>query len=183
MPRNVRSSNVSSNQLNGMMLYHEPKRTVYYDIFSKKGYIINNAEAREYLLYSTRYSGMGLLGFFIFYATNNLVVSLVCAVVGLVLLEVLFRFKFLYKLPSINNYKRPKKAGYVAETAERDSYFKIILLIVCGILFALMIGSYMSNGLYDTTLTTILAYALVYGSLFISMLNVLALFKKIKNRN
>lgn len=183
MAQNVgRGGNIRSADLNGINLYQEKKRTVYYDIFTKNGYIINNAEARTYLLFSARYALAALVGCLVYYINNNLVVCLAVGLAVLVVLEVLFRKTYLYKLPEIKNYQRPKKAGYIAETAEKESYLRIVLLIICGVLLALMIASNTRNGVYKDQLSVVLAYVVTFGALFVAMLNVVALFKKLRNR-
>lgn len=183
MAQNVgRGGNIRSADLNGVNLYQEKKRTVYYDIFTKNGYIINNAEARTYLLYSARYATAALIGCLVFYINNNLLICLGVALAVLVVLEVLFRKTYLYKLPEIKNYQRPAKAGYIAETAEKESYLRIILLIVCGVLLAVMIGMNTKNGVYKDQLSVVLAYVVTFGALFVAMLNVVALIKKIRNK-
>ena len=180
MKQNNRNGLVASN-LNGMLIYQEKKRTVYYDIFTKKGYIITNLDVRTYLIYSTRYSLFALLGFFLYYLTNAIEISFLIPIMLLLVAEILFRTTYLYRLTSIKNYERPKKAGYIEETANNESYIKIVLLIVLGILLAIMIGNNMNNGLYKTRILVIMAYIVTYGALFIALLNIVALYKKIKS--
>ena len=178
---NRNNNDIKIANLNGLMLYHDKKNSVYYDIFTRNGYILTNAEARKYLLYSARYTFAIMAGCIIFYITNDLKLSALLTLIATVIMELLFRFTFIYKLPVIENYKRPRKPGYIQQTAENDSYFKIILLIVCGILFALMIATNAKLSDYDL-LTTILSYVVTYGSLFIAVLNIVALIKKISSK-
>ncbi len=184
MARNVspRGNNIRSADLNGMMLYQEKKRTVYYDIFTKNGYIINNAEARTYLLYSARYAMAALIACAVYYATNNLVAMLLSGIAAVAVSEVLFRKAFLYKLPLIKNYDRPKKPGYIQEMSDNESYFKIILLIIVGILLAVMISLNNRNGVYKDTLSVVLAYVITFGALFVSMMNLVVLFRKMRKK-
>lgn len=182
MAQNVGRGNIKTTDLTGLFLYQEKKRTVYYDIFTKNGYIINNAEARTYMLWSTRYSTLLLIGCLIFYATNNLLLSILTPIAGIGIAEFVFRKAFLYKLPEIKNYKRPEKAGYIDETAEKESYFRIILLILSGFLLAFIIGSNINSGVYKDQLSVVVGYVVAFGALFVAMLNVVALIKKLKNK-
>ena len=88
--------------------------------------------------------------------------------------------RFMHKQP--DPAARRKKAGYIAETAEKESYLRIVLLIICGVLLALMIASNTRNGVYKDQLSVVLAYVVTFGALFVAMLNVVALFKKFRNK-
>ena len=181
MSNRTRSNTLFASDLTGMRIFQEKKRTVYYDIFNRNGYIITNAETRKYVGWSARYSAMGLIGCLVYYLSRNLVAGVIVGLAGVIILEYLFRKLFLHKLPEIKGYKPAKKPGYIDETAQGESYFKIILLIIAGILMMLMMGMNIKSQKMDT-ITLVLSYVVMYGSAFLAVMNAIALYRKIRDR-
>ena len=75
MANSVGRNTMKASDLRGVSIYQEKKRTVYYDVLNKNGYIINNAEVKNYMLFSNRHTAIALGAVVIYYLTNNVVLS------------------------------------------------------------------------------------------------------------
>ena len=139
MANSVGRNTMKASDLRGVSIYQEKKRTVYYDVLNKNGYIINNAEVKNYMLFSNRHTAIALGAVVIYYLTNNVVLSVGLGIAALIATEIVFRKTFLHKLPEITAYERPKKQSYVDSIATDETVTRIILLIVIGILLQQLI--------------------------------------------
>ena len=171
---------IKTTDLRGLFIYQEKKRTVYYDIFNKSGYILNNAEIKNYLMYSGRYSGMALVGCLLYYMTGNVPLAVGVAVAGLIILEIVFRKAFLHKLPEIRNYERPEKQKYVDYVAENESLTRMGLILLATVLLVAVLIYNIMTGVYKDQLSVIISYLVIAGAAVFFVLNVIAVFKKLK---
>ena len=125
--------------VSGWHVYKDDRgRAVYYDVFSKTGYILANNEER-YKQFSMRFV-MGLIGFILILMFNMPI--WLCALVGVGVYAFLeFRFrKFLATLPRIENFKCNEKMKSEAsiKTLETNKVIlKMVLLIALSVLIIL----------------------------------------------
>ncbi len=183
MANSVGRNTMRASDLRGVSIYQEKKRTVYYDMFTKSGYVINNAEVRNYMLFSNRHTAIALGAVVIYYLTNNVVLSVVAGIAALVIMELVFRKTFLQKLPEIKNYQRPHKQSYVDSIATDETVTRILLLILIGVLLAFMLIYNIATGIYKDQLSVIMSYMVVVGAVILTVLHTIALIKKLTNRN
>ncbi|MBE6104277.1 MAG: hypothetical protein E7193_05220 [Erysipelotrichaceae bacterium] len=183
MANSVGRNTMKASDLRGVSIYQEKKRTVYYDVLNKNGYIINNAEVKNYMLFSNRHTAIALGAVVIYYLTNNVVLSVGLGIAALIATEIVFRKTFLHKLPEITAYERPKKQSYVDSIATDETVTRIILLIVIGILLAFMLIYNIATGVYKDQLSVIMSYMVIAGAIVLTVLHGIALIKKLTNKN
>lgn len=126
---------IDAKSLTGLFIDQDPKRgCIFYDIFTKKGYIITNQDVKTYNIYSLSLP-IGIMAAYVLTIIN--VEFKYAALIGLVVylfLKVLFRFKFIYTLPEIPDYKRKNKESFITSMAKKYSPARL------GILFALLVA-------------------------------------------
>ena len=131
--------------VSGWHVYKDDRgRAVYYDVFSKTGYILANNEER-YKQFSMRFV-MGLIGFILILMFNMPIWLCVLAGVGVyAFLEFRFR-KFLATLPRIENFKCNEKMKSEASIKTLDTnkiILKMVLLLALAVL--IIINAYNEN--------------------------------------
>jgi uncharacterized membrane protein len=119
--------------VSGWHVYKDERgRAVYYDIFSKTGYILANNEER-YKQFSMRFV-MGLIGFILILMFNMPIWLCVLAGVGVyAFLEFRFR-KFLATLPRI---EKMKSEASIKTLETNKVILKMVLLIALSVLIVL----------------------------------------------
>lgn len=128
-----------TNNVSGMHIYKDERgRAVYYDVFSKTGYILANNEAR-YKQFSMRFM-MGIIGFVLMMLFNMPI--FVDVIVGLGVygfMEYKFR-QFLKTLVHVENFKcdEKMKSQQSIKTLETNKVIiKMVLLIALSILIVI----------------------------------------------
>lgn len=119
------------------MYLDEKNQDVYYDVFTKTGYIIKEDKAKKFDMYKNRYilvfMGAILSVNFLFDLTWTIIASLIL----LIALEYSFRFKFLKSCPMIMNFKKGKKAQFETHENKGKEIVRIILyLLFAGLIIA-----------------------------------------------
>jgi len=119
-------------EINGFSIYHEPNvGTLWYDIFTKKGYIMVTSDLQQYLLYNSVLP-IGVLIALLLYFILKL--GIVIALIGFILInvigEIYFRYSFFYKLPVAKNWSRPQNQSISVRLAERYSATRLVLLMI-----------------------------------------------------
>ena len=87
MANSIGRNTMKASDLRGVSIYQEKKRTVYYDVLTKSGYVINNAEVRNYMLFSNRHTAIILGAVVIYYLSNNVVLSVGLGIAALIAVE------------------------------------------------------------------------------------------------
>lgn len=166
-------SNVS---VSGMHIYLDERgRSIYYDVFSKCGYVLTNNENR-YRQYSMRFI-LGLIGFILTLMFN--LPYWLCILVGVLVYAFMeYKFRtFLKSLVKIENFKCDEKAKKTSTLKQMETN-KIIIKFICLILFSILIifnaknEGYTGWLLYLNYAISVLsfAYALDHGKeLFVRM--------------
>ena len=102
---------IKAKDLTGLSIYQDPKRgTIFYDIFTKKGYILTSGDVKTYTIYTS----MLPLCFIVAFAAMSLfkldyIAALVIFLVLYAGVMVLFRIKFFYTLPEAEGFKPIKR--------------------------------------------------------------------------
>lgn len=174
--------NIKTSDLNGLFIYQDPKSgTVYYDILTKKGYVLTTSDIKTYTIYSSMFSLCLLLSMGLTYFAN---IKLTTALIIFVLLyigsELLFRFAFFYKLPEADNFKPFKRDSIITMFAKKLSVQRLIVLIILLVALVILMPIYanMSNftGL-ELYITYIIEALLIAGTI----ISIAALISKKKN--
>ena len=122
---------IKASELSGLFIYQDPKRgPVFYDIFTRNGYILTSSDVRIYSIYAAMLPmclivSLAMVSLFGLPYTNALIVFAAM----MILSEIFFRIFFFYKLPMIENYKRPKKDNIVVSFAKDYSRTRLYILI------------------------------------------------------
>lgn len=152
--------------------------SIYYNFFDKKGYIVPKGEEQRFSLIEYRYSiiliVLVLLGDYFKTFSNTLAIGIAAAIV----LEIYFRFFFLKKYKTLENFNRDNKVSKLKKIIQGGEKEKAIMRFVAyGLLSVLVvINAFQQN--YDTvflSLSCILSAICIYSA----GLNAIA-FTKIK---
>lgn len=172
---------VKAHDLDGMFIYHDKKnRVVYSNPFTKKGWIINDIDARDYLQYSMRimYAAFGVLFGFIFF--KNVLFAFIVGLIVYLVTTGFFVFKFLPRLPVIENFEKPEQEPYIIRNAKIQTKTSSVLMMI----MAFSMGIFLIyNGFHNNyTGVSLVCDLLLAGiALVFGVLNLLVLIYQIKH--
>ena len=130
---------IKASDLSGIFIFQDPKRgTVFYDIFSRKGYILTSSDVRIYTVYSAMFPlciVMAMLCVSMF-RMSYLSAALIFLALYLVIAAG-FRFGFFYKLPVAERWNPPKRESLFLYFARGDTMSRLLTLAL--LVFALTI--------------------------------------------
>lgn len=134
-----RKTNQTQNTIgvSGLHIYLDERgRAIYYDVFSKCGYVLTNNENR-YRQYSMRFI-LGLIGFILTLMFN--LPYWLCILVGILVYAFMeYKFRtFLKSLVKIENFKCNEKAKQTS-TLKLMETNKIVIKFICLLLFSVLI--------------------------------------------
>lgn len=168
--------------LSGLSIYQDPKKgTIFYDFITRKSFLISNRDVQSYLL-STYIMPVSVLLAFLFKSlfSLDLLKSILAFIAIFILLEILFRIFFVYKLTEIENYTPPKKENIIDSMANNYSKTRLIILLILLILLIFMMPTYAKLSNFEG-----INLAIVYLATFLTIvgfnITLIALIKKIKN--
>lgn len=129
----------SARNLTGFNIYHvhDKNQTVYYDIFTKTGYIITNHKAESFSYWQLRLPVSIIISAMIMLFNIN---PLICVAIGVAIYAVstiLFHTTFLDNLPINKYFVKPQGKGFFRDTAAR--YPLRVLMIITTLFFVLAI--------------------------------------------
>ena len=176
MPKNNLSK---ASDLNGMFIYQDPKKgTVYYDILRKKGYVLTSSDVKSYVLYSSASSVALVAAVFAYMLFSfNILTSFLVFLGVYIIMSLLFRFNFLYKLPEADNWKPYKKDSIFVSIGKSYSNTRLTILIILLILITILMPLYAHMANMDQT-NTIASYIVSVLTGVYAIINVIALIKK-----
>lgn len=135
--------------LRGLFIYQDKKHgTVYYDIFSGNGYILTSSDVKTYML-SMAFLPIAVIVFY--FASQfgvNLILSIVIGIALYAIMQIIYRTKFLYQLPCVENYGKEKKENIVTNLAKNYSKPRIIALVVLSFLLLVFTIIYLVTNKY-----------------------------------
>lgn len=159
----------------GLHIYEDNKgRDVYYDIFTKKGYVIQEKNRQTYSKYENRYLLVIILIILLCSITNMYLLSIIIGVVVAGVYEFSFRYKFLDGLVCLNNFKPDKKNSIIDQIASSGQKNKVIIKIVLYIALAVLIvlNGYRQN---LSTLLMVICYIVAVFGIASAVVNFIAL--------
>lgn len=178
-----KQANNNKQEINGIFIYHDPKKgCVYYDIIKKNGYILSRSDYQTY----SRFATLKLLSIFsIFLFIELLHVEIwEATLIGLALfvaIEVIFRTSFIYKLPKIEKYKPIKKDKLYEVFAEKLSLSRLIITTTMALTASILIVVYASLQEYEG-LNKIITYVLAMIMFIMFVNGIIAIYNKMKNK-
>jgi len=162
----------------GFHIYKDDhNRYVYYDVFSKNGYVLNDVQ--RYKTYSSRFIAGLLAGIIGASFEIGIYLSIILGVVVYAVLEFKFR-SFLKKQTMVPNFKRKERPPRLLTAASEDTkkiYSKIGAYLAMSILLVLLVYTEPDYEEY----IKYLCIALSVGSLCMAIFQVRALFFKKAN--
>ncbi len=124
--------NVKAEDLAGLFIYQEPRnRTVFYDIVTRKGYLLNNVDVRTYTVYTAMLPlctilALGLMSLFKLSGIQALGIFAAFYLLS----ELLFRFLFFWKRPVLPKFDPSAGGGFIASLSQKFSKQRLTALIV-----------------------------------------------------
>lgn len=128
MPKKIRKAS----DLGGFNIYQDPKKgTVLYDWLTKKGYQLTSSDVGKYSL-SQAFLPVAVVLIYVLVVLVKLdwIPSILIAIVAYIVMKIVYRIKFLNKLPFIENYKRPDDGNIFINASKKYSKARLILLII-----------------------------------------------------
>ena len=135
---------MKASELNGLFIYHDQKKgTIFYDIFTKRAFIITSSDVQKYLVYTSMLPVCILVSFGIMSVFSMGLSDMVILFIALLILtEALFRFFFFYRLPEVKNWKPGEKMNFISYLEDNYSTSRLTLLVVLLIALVLVIPLY-----------------------------------------
>ena len=105
MPKKIRKAS----DLGGFNIYQDPKKgTVLYDWLTKKGYQLTSSDVGKYSLSQAFLPvAVVLIYILVVFVKMKWTPAIIIAVIAYIAMRIIYRIRFLNKLPFIENYKRP----------------------------------------------------------------------------
>lgn len=137
--------------ISGRNIYVDKRnRIVYYDMITKKGYIIDPKEEEKYKLYQNRFVLIFCAMILCFDFFSGWLTFMAGLAVSFLIIELVFRFAFLNKLRTVANVERAKHLSVLDEVIQtqdkKRALLKATLYSAFGIL--IIVNAYSSN--YET---------------------------------
>lgn len=130
-------------KISGLFVYQDKLgRNIYYDIFSKTGYLIASRDVKQFKNYNLRLT-IAMIAFpvvFLFAPVKALLFASVASVLVYVVMYAMFRINLLPLLTPLPNFERPKKDNIILSTARETEASKLWIIIIMTVLIIAMIG-------------------------------------------
>ncbi len=127
---------IQATELNGFTIYQNTKKgTIWYDIFTRKGYIITSQEAGIYMVYTSVLPIAIIVAVFAYNTFDflNVNAAIILGVVLYIAGLVGFRLFYFYRLPEAKNWERPK-TNIIDTLVEKYSKLRLQLLLIISLL-------------------------------------------------
>ena len=173
---------IKANDLTGLFIYQDPKRcTIFYDIITRKGYIITSSDVKTYTIYSAMLPLAIIVAFLIGSLFNlSTLSSFIIFLALFVLYEGAFRIMFFYKLPVAEKWKPVKKENIIMYLARGYSETRLLILIVMLILLSILMPLY-ANSEHFSGLNLYVVYGVTIVTFIGAIISIIALITKKKN--
>lgn len=116
--------------LTSPFVYQTKNQTIYYDWITKKGHVLTDSVMKKYAFYESKIPlslGLGAIAYLYFQNGYAFFIAAIAIYVGF---SIPFRLLFLNKLPTIENFQRPKKENILISFARRFSYTRCLVIII-----------------------------------------------------
>lgn len=166
-----------SGNISGRNIYLDRRgQTVYYDMFSKKGYIIDSNAENKFYIYRNRYILIALAVMLVgeyFPSWNQ---AIIAGLAVCVLAEIMYRIKFLPSLRQTTKFDRGAKRTLLKAIIEANDFKKTVLRAVLYIAFAVLIviNALMMNA--ETPIIVICVALSIFGA-YNAIVNIMAIIK------
>lgn len=134
--------------VSGFSVYQDKHgRDVYYDFITKNGYLILESNAGQFSLYQKRF----IIPLIVFALLLNyrigsfyfdIYIAALAAIIVLVGLEFLFRFRFLRSLTVIPNFRPERKTSYLEQINKTNEKNVLLIKALLYLLFGVLLAVY-----------------------------------------
>ena len=164
-------------KVRGFHIYQDEKdRNIYYDWITKNAYVISDKNVGKYYFYQNRL----VFAIIAFVLAVNFVLdttaSFILAVAIVVVMEILFRTRFLPSLTQIAKFKptKTKRSSMIDQIAESNDKKKVMLKIFLYAAFGILL---IINAYIEHLSQTLLGLSIVVGviSIVIALMHIIAL--------
>ena len=130
-----------ASELKGLFINQDPKKgTVYYDILSRRAFILTSSDVPTYMLYTSMLPVCILVAFlFMSLFRLDYIYGLIIFLVSYLIAMILFRIFFFYKLIEVENYTPENKGNIVSFLAENYSTKRLLILTLLLVLLTVVI--------------------------------------------
>lgn len=161
--------------ITGPFIHQEKIGNVYYDIFTRKGYIILNKDINTYHKYLSILFLLILLPFLLMQLFSlSILLAFIITVTVLIVFMVIYKFNFIYKLTPVDNYVPSKKQRLYITLAENLSFLRLTLCTIAAFaasILLIMLAVIQNYKGIDLVLVFAVSVALVYVS-FITLASI-----------
>lgn len=175
------NSGYTARQLTGRNVYHihEKNQTIYYDGFSKTGYIITNQYVSKFSSWQMRLPLCIMLGAVLILFNLNPFLSIGIAIVAYVVATILFHKLFLNNLPIKSNFEKPESKGFLRDIASRypTNILNIFFVMFIILAIAMIVNMFATNVTGDAKTVTI-----VFSSIAIVAAVIMGLIIRVKQK-
>ena len=173
---------IKASELKGLNIFQDPKHgTILYDWISSKGYQLTSSDVKWFEL-SRAFLPIAVV---IAYASNslfsiNMSKSIIIALIAYIVMRMIYRFRFLNKLPYVEGYSRPNNGNIFTNAANNYSKTRLIILLVLAIALVIVSALYLllNKPQGDDKITF---YILIIASLVLLLFSIITLLKKNNN--
>ena len=165
---------IKPEEIKGLSIYQEEKRTIYAPFFLKKAYLVTDKNVKQYVSYIQGYL-VAIVVFIIAYVIYRKVsIPLILSLLFLISSFVMFYINFLRKASVIDNFKKQKGDSFITRQADNLEIKNLWTIIIASPLLALaiMFNSYLNH--YEGFMLYIMIFlsviAVAYGILNIYIL-------------
>ena len=130
-----------ASDLRGLFINQDPKKgTVYYDIFTRRAFILTSSDVKTYMTYTAMFPLSVLIGFAAMSIFKlNYIYGFIIFAVAYILFMILFRVFFFYKLIEVENYVPKNKGNMISFLADNYSSQRLLALTILLLLLTIII--------------------------------------------
>lgn len=163
--------------LTGRNIYIDKRnRTVYYDMFTKTGYVIPHEDEKKMFLYKNRLPIILLASILSIDTLFDTTMAVIFGVLLFLILEVYYRFAIFKKFKTSSSFDRKKIKSPLNAIVEANEKGKSIILVGLYIAFSILviINAYKQN---YTIWIMILSYAFSVFGIYSAITHIIAITK------
>lgn len=178
----AKATNQRARELSGLTIYQDPKRgTIFYDIFTRKGYILTTSDVKKYTIYSSMLPicvilAVGAMSLFSLRLSDA---AIIFAITYLIVM-IAFRFSFFYKLPVAENWKPFKRDSIIVSMAKNYSSSRLTTLLILLVLLTILMPMY-TKTINADQLNTYASYVSSVITGIFSIITLIAIIQKKRN--
>ena len=137
----------NNNHIRGINMYvDERNRDIYYDIFTKNGYIIDEKRAKKFNMFKNRFILVFMGAVLAVNFVLDIKLTIIFSLLVIAALEYSFRFKFLPHCTMIPKFKKGNRAVFDNHEDKPKEILRIVLYIAFAVL--IVMNAYISE--FDT---------------------------------